>query len=35
VPERAALGIRTVISWSVAVAGCVGMSSAFARSRKP
>jgi hypothetical protein len=35
VPERAALSIQTLASWSVAIAACVGISSAFALSRKP
>jgi len=33
-PERAAFGIQTVVSWSLAIAVCVGLSSAFARARK-
>lgn len=35
VPEGAAAGIRTVASWSIAVAACVGISSAFSLARKP
>ena len=35
VPEGAAMGIRTVASWSIAVAACVGISSALSLSRKP
>ena len=34
VPERTALGIQTIASWSFAVAVCVGLSSAFAFARK-
>jgi hypothetical protein len=33
-PEGAYFGIRTVLSWSLAIAACVGLSSAFARARK-
>ena len=35
VPERAAFGIQTIVSWSLAIAACVGISSAFALARKP
>lgn len=35
VPEGAAAGIRTVASWSIAVAACVGISAALSLSRKP
>jgi hypothetical protein len=35
VPERAASGIQTIVSWSLAIAVCVGISSAFALGRKP
>lgn len=35
VPEGAAMGIRTVASWSIAVAGCVGISAALSLARKP
>lgn len=35
VPEGAALGVRAVASWSIAVAACIGISSAFAVPRKP
>ncbi len=35
VPERAAFSVQTLVSWSIAIAGCVGISSAFALSRKP
>jgi len=35
VPERAAPSIQTLVSWSIAVAACVGISSAFALARKP
>jgi hypothetical protein len=34
VPERAALGLETVATWSLAVAACVGLSSIFARARR-
>jgi hypothetical protein len=34
VPERAAFGIQTIVSWSLAIAACVGISSAFALGRK-
>ena len=33
-PERASFGIQTVLSWCVAIAACVGLSSAFAFARK-
>ena len=33
-PERAELGIQTVLSWSLAIAACVGLSSVFAAARK-
>ena len=33
-PERAELGIQTVLSWSLAIAACVGLSSLFAAARK-
>ena len=33
-PERAELGIQTVLSWSFAIAACVGLSSVFAVARK-
>lgn len=35
VPEGAAMGVRTVAAWSIAVAACVGISSALTLSRKP
>jgi hypothetical protein len=35
VSEHAALSIQTLASWSIAVAACVGISSAFALARKP
>jgi anti-sigma factor RsiW len=35
VPERAASGVQTIVSWSLAIAACVGISSAFALGRKP
>jgi hypothetical protein len=37
VPERASLSIQTLVSWSIAIAGCVGISSGFALAlaRKP
>ena len=35
VPERAAMSIRTVAAWGIAVAACVGISSALTFSRKP
>jgi hypothetical protein len=35
VPERAASGVQTIVSWSLAIAACVGISSAFALARKP
>ena len=35
VPEGAAMGVRTVATWSVAVAACVGISSVFSLARKP
>ena len=35
VPERAAFGVQTIVSWSLAIAACVGISSAFALGRKP
>ena len=35
VPERAQFGIQTILSWSLAIAACVGISSAFALGRKP
>lgn len=34
VPEGAALSIQMLVSWSIAIAGCVGISSAFALARK-
>jgi hypothetical protein len=34
VPERAAFGVQTVLSWSLAIAACVGLSSVFAAARK-
>ena len=34
VPERRHFGIQTVVSWSLAIAACVGISSAFALARK-
>ena len=34
VPEGATFGIRTVVSWSLAVAACIGISSAFAFAGK-
>lgn len=34
VPEGAAFGIQSVISWSLAVAACVGISSVFALAGK-
>jgi len=33
-PERAVFGIQTVLSWSLAIAACVGLSSVFAAARK-
>jgi hypothetical protein len=33
-PERAMLGIQTVLNWSLAIAACVGLSSMLARARK-
>jgi hypothetical protein len=33
-PERAESGIQAVLSWSVAIAACVGLSSTLARLRK-
>jgi hypothetical protein len=33
-PERAGLGIQTALSWSLAIAACVGLSSVLARARK-
>jgi hypothetical protein len=33
-PEGAGLGIQTVVSWGLAVAACVGLSSALAIARK-
>jgi hypothetical protein len=33
-PERAEPGIQAVLSWSVAIAACVGVSSMLARVRK-
>jgi hypothetical protein len=33
-PERAEFGIQTVLSWSLAIAACVGLSSVFAAARK-
>ena len=35
VPEGAAPSIQTLVSWSIAIAACVGISSAFALARKP
>ena len=35
VPERAAFAVQTIVSWSLAIAACVGVSSAFALGRKP
>ena len=35
VPDGAAPGIQTVVSWSIAVAACVGLSSVFALAGKP
>ena len=37
VPERAAFSIQTLVSWSIAIAGCVGISSGLtlALARKP
>lgn len=34
VPEGAVPSIQTLVSWSIAIAGCVGISSAFALARK-
>jgi hypothetical protein len=34
VPAGASLGIQTVLSWSVAVAACIGLSSVFAFAGK-
>jgi anti-sigma factor RsiW len=34
VPERAAVGIETIVSWSLAIAACVGLSSALTLGRK-
>jgi hypothetical protein len=34
VPERAAFGIQTIVSWSLAIAACVGISSPFALGHK-
>ena len=34
VPDGATFGIRTVVSWSLAVAACIGISSAFAFAGK-
>jgi hypothetical protein len=34
VPDSASWGIRTVVSWSLAVAACIGISSAFAFAGK-
>lgn len=33
-PERAEPGIQAVLSWSVAIAACVGLSAMLARARK-
>jgi hypothetical protein len=33
-PERAEPGVETVLSWSLAIAACVGLSAMFARARK-
>jgi hypothetical protein len=33
-PERAEPAFQSVLSWSLAIAACVGLSSAFARARK-
>jgi hypothetical protein len=33
-PERATFGIQNVLSWSLAIAACVGLSSVFAAARK-
>jgi hypothetical protein len=33
-PERAEPAIQSVLSWSLAIAACVGLSSALARARK-
>ena len=35
VPEGAAMGIRIVAGWAIAVAACLGISSALTLSRKP
>jgi hypothetical protein len=35
VPERAAFSVQTIVSWSLAIAACVGISSAFALGRRP
>jgi hypothetical protein len=35
VPEGAVFGVQAVVSWSIAIAGCVGISSVFALARKP
>lgn len=34
VPERAAFGIQAIVSWSLAIAACLGISSAFKLARK-
>ena len=34
VPERAAIGVQAVASWSIAIAACVGISSVLALGRK-
>jgi hypothetical protein len=34
VPERAQFRIQTIVSWSLAIAACVGISSAFALGRR-
>ena len=33
-PERTALGMQTVASWSIAIAACVGISAVFALPKK-
>jgi hypothetical protein len=33
-PERAEPGVQAVLSWSLAVAACVGLSAMFTRARK-
>jgi len=34
-PERTALGMQTIASWSIAIAACVGISAVFALPKKP